>query len=404
MDNPFKAISISLIPNFAFGETEDCWNLYRGEVKADGSEEKLKEVLEKYFDKSAAVTESGRLAMYLVLRAWGIGKGDEVVVQAFICSVVPAAVRAVGAKVVFGDIDESYNLDLVDLRKRITSKTKAVIVQHSFGKPVKMDELKKILGDRIMIIEDLAHGLGNSYKDKKLGTWGGVAVLSFGRDKAISGVWGGAVVADKETIEKVDKVQSVWPRRKQDWIKKQLLYPILMKVVLNSYVFLGFGKLVHWIVKKIGLLSEPISSEEKKGEMPLKYGGLPDELAYLILKQWNKLEEIIERRRKAANFYCQKLGEKYEADSSYLRYTIRLNDAIGLRKFAAEQGVFLGDWYDQAVAPKSIKPSNFGYTEGSCLRAEKAVKEVVNLPTNPNLSEKEWLRVVNIVRRWKLKR
>lgn len=404
MNNPFRAVSISLIPNFAFGEVRDSWNLYRKKMKAEGSEKKLKEVLERFFGKSAAITENGRLAMYLLLKAWGIGKGDEVVIQAFTCSVVPAAVRATGAKVVFGEIDENYNLDLADLKKKIGSKTKVVIVQHSFGKPVKMDELKRILGDRIMIIEDMAHGLGNSYKGRRLGTWGEASVLSFGRDKVISGVWGGAVVADSKTVEKVNKEQSGWPGRSEEWTNKQLLYPVLTEIVLNTYGLLGLGKLIHWMMKRLGRMPEPISSREKAGEMAQKYGGLPDELAYLVLKQWDKLEKIIERRRVAANFYGQKLGEKYEADSSYLRYTIRLNDAGGLRRLAAERGVFLGDWYDQVVAPKSIKPIDFGYLRGSCPRAERAAGEVINLPTNPNLNEKDWLKVVNIVKEWKLKK
>lgn len=401
MDNPFRAVSISLIPNFAFGEVGDCWNLYRKKLKAGGSENKLKGVLERYFGKSATITENGRLAMYLLLKAWGIGRGDEVIVQAFTCSVVPAAVRATGAKVVFGDIDEDYNLDLADLKKRIGSKTKVVIVQHSFGKPVRMDELKKIMGDEIMVIEDLAHGLGNSYKGRRLGIWGEAAVLSFGRDKVISGVWGGAVVADGKTIEKINKERSGWPRRSESWVNKQLLYPVLTEMVLSTYGLLGLGKLIHWIMKRLSWMSEPISSREKAGEMARKFGGLPDELAYLVLKQWNRLEKMIEGRRTAAKIYSQKLGEKYEADSSYLRYTMRLNDADGLRRLAAERGVFLGDWYDQVVGPKSINPGDFGYLWGSCPRAERAAKEVINLPTNPNLNEKDRLKVVLIVKEWK---
>src|SRR5581483_4013141 len=112
--------------------------------------------------------------------------------QAFTCVAVPNSVLWTGAKAIYADIDETGNLDPKDLEKKITKKTKAVIIQHTFGIAANMDAIQKVLkGKKIILIEDCAHALGASYKGKKLGTFGEFAFFSFGRDKVISSVFGG---------------------------------------------------------------------------------------------------------------------------------------------------------------------------------------------------------------------
>ena len=81
----------------------------------------------------AIAINSGRSAQYLILRALGLSKTDQVLLQAFTCIAVPNAVLWVGAQPVFADIDESYNLDPQSVRKSITPETKALIAQHTFG-------------------------------------------------------------------------------------------------------------------------------------------------------------------------------------------------------------------------------------------------------------------------------
>lgn len=402
--NPFRAISISLSPNFGREEVSLCWKIIRGKIEVKGVADKLTDELTSYFGKEVVITENGRTGLYLLLKVWGVGVGDEVVVQAFTCSVVPMAIKALGAVPIYVDVDGDYNLDLEKLKNKISSKTKAVIVQHTFGKPVMMDKLKKIVPKRIKLIEDLAHGLGNKYQGVNLGGWSDGAVLSFGRDKVISGVSGGAVVAREVDIKKIRQLMNEWPVRDELWLKKQLWYPIWSWLVVNSYDLLGVGKWLHWILRRIRWLPLVIDEGEKKARMGQLYRGLPDQLAYLVWFQWQKIDLILERRQEIARIYADYLNRSYDADSSYLRYTLLVDDPVGLRKMATQKSIFLGDWYDQVIAPKSICLNDFDYVAGMSPVAEGYSTKVINLPTNYNLTQEEIEKIIFIVKKWKLKK
>ena len=112
-----------------------------------------------------AFFNSGRSALLAILESFGIGAGDEVIVQAFTCVAVPNSVIWAGAKPVYVDIDESYNTDPIDAEKKITKKTKALIVQNSFGIPAQIEKLLLLAKKyKFLVIEDCAHALGATYK------------------------------------------------------------------------------------------------------------------------------------------------------------------------------------------------------------------------------------------------
>lgn len=398
-----RTISISLNPNIMADDLRLCWRMWWEQEEVTGANRELKSIIEDYYGKKVVITESGRDGLYLLLKAWGVGKGDEVILQAFTCTVVPAAIMAVGATPVYVDVDEGYNLNLKELPNKISERTKVVIVQHTFGKPVEMKELQKILPKKIRILEDLAHGLGNIYGNKKLGNWGDGAVLSFGRDKVVSGIAGGAVVATEEVVERIEKIVAPWPRRGRGWVKQRLAYPWWMWLVLTTYRW-GVGKMLHVMLRKTKLLPDVISRKEKRGMAIKRYQGLPDELAKLVINQWSKLEKMVVIRREAAKLYAHELGEKLDHSSTHLRWTMRVDRPADLRQFAAKRGVFLGDWYDQVVAPISVKVADFGYEMGMAPKAEDYSRKVVNLPTNPNMSAMDLERVVTIIKAWKSER
>lgn len=399
-----RPVSISVNPNFDKNDIKLVNCLRKGNIVCGGATEKLKLEIENFFDgKKVIIMENGRSSLKLALKALGISRGDEVIIQAFTCSVVPMAILSLGAKVVYVDIDKFYNIDLNELKNKINKKTKAVVVQHTFGKPVDMCRLRRIVGNDIKIVEDLAHGLGNFYKGKNLGLWGDVAVLSFGRDKVISGVWGGAIVVNKEIEMIIKKMIKKFPKRNSIWIKKQLDYVWWSDLAMKFYG-LGVGKLIHWWIKKSDWFDKPLSIEEKSGRMGTIYNGLPDELSFLILNQWVKLIFFIKRRKEIAKIYSRYLGGFFDRESSYLRYSIEMDNPYKLRLYAAKKNVFLGDWYDQVVAPKSVDVKVFGYQNGVCCKAEEKSRMVVNLPTNPNLTDKQVMKVIKVVKKWKLKK
>ena len=106
----------------------------------------------------------GRVALYAILRALGVGAGDEVLIAGFTCVVVPNAVRFAGATPVYADIAPgSYNLDPASAERTITPRTRAMIVQHTLGLPAELDELLALAEQHnLVVIEDCAHTLGLS--------------------------------------------------------------------------------------------------------------------------------------------------------------------------------------------------------------------------------------------------
>lgn len=408
MNNPFKAISISLLPNFGWREffislkwlvTPWKWTGYK-------KEKILKEKLSQYLKrKEVFLFDSGRSALKILLEALEVNENSEIVIQGLTCSVVPGAIKSVGGVPVYVDIDKNYNMDVKKLSEVVSKNTKAVIVQNSFGTPANLGKIRDICKkNKLVLIEDGAHGLGAEYEGKKLGGWSEVSFLSFGRDKVISGVWGGAITTDDEKLaRKIEKLSSKLSRVEVSWVGKQLVYVILTQKIVTFYNLFGLGKFVHKILGQLKWLSEPISKEEKRGGSREAKTGIVDPLTDMLIGQLGRLDQMVFHRRMLAKFYSDELGGEFYPSSSYLRYPIEVEDPIGLKKAAADKNIFLGDWYDQVVAPKSVDPEKFGYNRGSCMEAEKVAAKIVNLPTNPNISLKDAAKVVAVVKKWKLR-
>lgn len=148
--------------------------------------------------KNALAVSSGTAALHLVLAAMDIGAGDEVIMPSFVCTALLNAVSYVGAVPVIADIDPvSYNIDPVDTQKRITERTRAIIVPHMFGLAA---DLKTLLAHGIPIIEDCAQATGGSYEGRSLGTLGHAAVYSFYATKVMTTGEGGMIITGSRQL------------------------------------------------------------------------------------------------------------------------------------------------------------------------------------------------------------
>lgn len=162
-------------------------------------------------DKFVAALSSGTAALHLALIQLGVGYGDEVICQSFTFSASANPIKYLGANPVFVDSDPvNWNMSPFFLEEAIkdriskNKKPKAVIVVHLYGMPALMDEIIAICSKyEIPLIEDSAEALGSTYKNKKCGTFGDFAILSFNGNKIITTSGGGALVCPtKETKEK----------------------------------------------------------------------------------------------------------------------------------------------------------------------------------------------------------
>ncbi|OGG18385.1 hypothetical protein A2721_00360 [Candidatus Gottesmanbacteria bacterium RIFCSPHIGHO2_01_FULL_47_48] len=412
MRNPFKPIAISLIPNYSFSDVvRSFWLFLQPWAYLDfQAEGRLVGKISLFLGrKHVILCESGRAAEYFLLKALGIGPGDEVIIQAFTCVAVPNSIIWNGARPVYCDIDESLNLDPKKLEKLITLKTKAVIFQATFGAMGKIREIREICRQhKVLLIEDLAHGLGNESKTEKLGNFGGAAYLSFGRDKVISGIWGGAVVTDDDGLyERLQALTESLPERGRWWVAKQLVFAPLVYLILQTYAFFNLGKALHRTLWLAGILPKVLDLAEKEGERrEVFHRGMPGALARLAESQLTDLGKMIGHRKRLADYYDGALrgvaGVKFPGGegSSFLRYSILVSDPQGLRRFAARRNVFLGDWYDNVVAPKGVSLEKAGYRLGSCSQAEEMTGKIVNLPTGVNVDLVDAERVVNVISLW----
>ena len=163
---------------------------------------------EKNFATRMGVTDalavsSGTAALKVALKALGIGPGDEVITQAFTFVATVEAIVEVGAKPVIANIDESLNMSPIDLSRKITTKTKAIIAVHMLGIPCDMDNILKIATkNSIKVIEDTAWGCGGQYKGKPLGSIGDIGTFSFDFAKTITTGEGGMIIAKEyKTLE-----------------------------------------------------------------------------------------------------------------------------------------------------------------------------------------------------------
>jgi dTDP-4-amino-4,6-dideoxygalactose transaminase len=148
---------------------------------------------------------SGTDALILGIRALGLAPGDEVIVPVNTFIATALGVSENRLKPVFVDIDPAdYGMDLADLKKKITSKTKAIIVVHLYGQPEKIDEIKKIIrksGKSIYLIEDACQAHGALYKGKKVGTFGIFSAFSFYPGKNLGAYGdGGAIVTNNKAL------------------------------------------------------------------------------------------------------------------------------------------------------------------------------------------------------------
>src|SRR3989338_11638352 len=122
--------------------------------------------------KNAIAVNIGTTALHLALDAAGIAKDDEVIVPSLTFAAFVQAIMLTGAKPVFCKIEEdTLNLDVEDMHKRITPRTKAIMPVHYGGLACKMDEILEIAKkNKLRVIEDAAHAFGSRYKDRKIGS------------------------------------------------------------------------------------------------------------------------------------------------------------------------------------------------------------------------------------------
>ena len=170
---------------------------------AGGFITKFEEEFAKFCGVSHAVScSNGTKALHLALEALHIGRGDEVIIPTFTMAATANAVIYTGAKPVLVDSElDTWNMDLNQIEEKITPRTKAIMVVHTYGHPCDMDKVREIADKHnLFVIEDAAEAHGAEYKGKRAGGLSDIACFSFYANKILTTGEGGMVVTNNEQL------------------------------------------------------------------------------------------------------------------------------------------------------------------------------------------------------------
>ena len=336
-----------------------------------------KEFADKFGSPYCLATTSGTAALRIALACLGITKGDEVITQSFTFVATAEAIIESGAQPVFTQIDKTLNMDPVDLERKITNDTKAVIVVHMLGTPARLNEISKICKERgLYLIEDTAWGCGGFYGKDRLGTIGDIGTFSFDYAKMLTTGEGGMLTFRNEGLYKKAKA---WHDHGHD---NNPQYPRWMDTRESS----GFNYRMMELQAAVG------TAQLCKLDKMIRRQQLNSE------KIWEAVKEIgwIEKRR------CPQEG--IETCDALIMMTSSKDQALRIREKLVENGIgtkilpeaiswhFAGEWEHIRDINKS---SGKRIHEDNLDASAEVLKRCVAIPINLEMDEDTGLRVAD---------
>lgn len=335
----------------------------------------LRQYLREKYEGRVVLCKNGRSALCLALKA-NFKPGEVVIVNGFTCYAVYEAVKAAGLKPVFADITEkdlNYSVDSLEevIKRDSKLKPSGIIVQNSLGNPIDIVEIEEFAKKHgLLIIEDLAHCVGAHYKDgRECGTVGIAAAFSFGKDKVIDAISGGAVVLRPPYTREV-KAPTLAPKA-SDHLRARF-YPFfgaicrgLTHIHLGGALMRGLVK-IHWVEK----------SADNKLDLERKISKFEAKSA---LRQFKKLGKNVEPIRD----FCL-VGDREEV----------------LKRLAHAGYHFDGLWYKQPVSPERYYKM-ISFPEEQCPEAMYIASHIINIPNY--YSKKELEKALKIIEPYLIK-
>lgn len=320
----------------------------------------LEKRIAEYHNVSAALgVASGTDALHLSIDAFGIGEGDEVITTPFTFFATAEAIIYTGATPVFVDVEpDTLNIDVRQIEKKITFRTKAIIPVHIFGHPADMEEISKIAKKyNLRIIEDCAQAFGASINGKKVGSFGDAGCFSFYPSKNLGAYGDGGMITinDASMADEIKKLRNHGSK----------------------------GAYRH----------ESVGFNSRLDEMQ----------AGILLVKFKRIDEYNKKRRENASLYTKLLSEKVVCPKEkagchhvYHQYTIMTPKRDVLQEKLKSEGISSVVYYPIPLHLQEAL-AYLGYKEGDFPVTEKAAREVLSLPMNPFLSREVVEKIAGIV-------
>lgn len=355
-------------------------------------------------DSALATFFKGRVALFAILEALGISAGDEVLLPAFTCVVVPLAIVFAGARPVYLDIDpETYNLDCNGLQDAVSARTRALVVQHTFGLPAPMDQVSEHLSRcattrPIAVIEDCAHTLDACYRGRAVGSLGTAAFFSSQWSKPFTtGLGGFATASDPDLAHRLARLHERYPA--PSWKTRALLRCqfAAYRACYSSTRYWALMSAYRWLGAH-GLALASSSPAELDLRRPPTYATRMGAAQHRRLTRG--LGDVALRQRDAA--HRNLIARSYEhalaphgfapprqvpgSKPVFLRYPVRVGNKNEILNKARYNRIELGDWFVSPLHPIRHGLDALGYRSDQCPQAESACREVINLPTHADVT------------------
>ncbi|CAF3489581.1 unnamed protein product [Fusarium graminearum] len=334
--------------------------------------EEFEKMLSDYFGgRQVRTFNSGTSSLEIGLRVAGIRPGDHVITTPISWVATANVILAIGATPVFADIDrKTRNIDLEQVEKAITQRTKAIIPVHLAGRPVDMDRLYDIAKKHnLRVVEDAAQAIGSTWKGKRIGSFGDIVSFSFQATKNITTGEGGCLVLNDE---------------KEAALAEKLRF--------QGMVRSGYD----------GMEVDVLGGKHNMNEIAATIG----------LGQFGRLEEITAKRRILAQHYFTSFGPDFEQvyevqlpladtqNSNWHLFQLVLPNWIPRPVFQEDMKklhqIGIGCHYPAIHIFKLYREQ--GFREGMFPVAEQVGRSIVTLPMFPSMAESDVERVVFAVR------
>ena len=333
---------------------------------------KFEEKFKKYTNSRYSVTVSScTAALHLSCLALGLKKGDEVIVPAMSHTATSHAVEYTGAKTVFIDIDlETGNIDPQKIEKKITKKTKAIIIVHMAGFACQIDLIQKICKKyKIKLIEDCAHSIGTKFKSRHVGNFGVSGCFSFYPTKQITTGEGGMLVTNNKSFyNKIRKLKAFGIDKDINQRTKQGTYDV---------VSLGFNY------------------------------RLTDFQSALGLKQIENYKENLKKRHLLAKRYTDSLQNiqqvkcmSYSSDCSFFVFQIFCKDRDRLLKEFKIKKIGVSIHYATPLPSMTYYKKKYNLKKINFKNAKIYADTNISLPVYPSLNFKELNKIVEVINKF----
>ena len=365
----------------------------------------LQHYLAEHFQGQAILTYKAREALELLLGRLQHSDSTHIFFQGFACYALESAITKAGKQPSFVDVaEQSVNLSLETIlaaQKRYGTPA-ALLVQHTFGVPAQMQVIREwCTQNKVALIADVAQSYGaHDETGTELGQGSDAVLCSFGRDKVIDAVSGGAAIIKNtryfKPFEALDLSVVSTSVRANDAI-----YPLLTWKIRHLYQ-LGVGKLLHVVVKKLGLLQSPLYSQvDQPSELPL-------ERAAAALGKIETLPVVVQHRRVIAEIYqtelfrisaiTQLLSTKDIRNGANLRFPIWVENPQAVLKQMRQHNIHIADRWYRSVIDCSTLDCQSQYEAGTCPNAEQLAQHAIQLPTHQEITPAAAKQIVAVLK------